>query len=175
MAARVGETIHDTIPGAWRGVRLSEALEDWRKRLHDAEEAGYLVRADVLIRNFLKTLSWLGDDAEAVSDGMLKPSVVAGLYAVHPKTVAKRARAGHWPGARRTNGESGHWRIPAVAVYADLARKSPKPETPHVAQAVVPEGQDQEPKRNGQLAGVSRRLPRRGGRSVGVATHRRLG
>lgn len=57
---------------------------------------------------------------------------VAAIEKVSAQTVALNCSAGHFPGAYRTSGAHGQWRIPESAVIAWRDRgKAPEVDDPH--------------------------------------------
>lgn len=62
---------------------------------------------------------------------LLTPREVAALEGVSPRTVSNRCAQGEYRDAFRTNGDSGHWRIPSRSVrdrrYAPTAHRPYSP------------------------------------------------
>ena len=161
----------------------SDAIQEWRRRLKDAERSGYTVLAERLIAQFLETLLAIASETDASGPESLRHLSIRqifdqGLYGdTHIKTLSKWAKDGRWQGGRRKYGDRGPWLIPEKSVYADLVETDgPQPEDPGEdgTQEAGAARADQKPARHTESGGVSRRLRRRGRVKVGVSGHARL-
>ena len=156
----------------------SDAIQEWRRRLKDAERSGYTVLAERLIAQFLETLLAIASETDASGPESLRHLSVRqifdqGLYGdTHIKTLSKWAKDGRWQGGRRKYGEQGPWLIPETSVYADLlGRGEPQPEDPDDGTEDTRAARtDTEPTRHTKPVGVSGRLRRRGRVKMGVSS-----
>jgi len=94
-------------------VKLPELLTVYRRRREDAERHG----AQGKIAQFYAVVIAELEDLEAVSpEQKLTAQEVAEIEGVTDTTIRRQCKAGQWPGAEKTSGETGEWRIPARLV-----------------------------------------------------------
>lgn len=95
-------------------MTIDELIEVYGRRRdeaeHHASQAPLARVYDVVIRD-LEQVEVIGPRK------MLRTSEVAELLGLAPRTVANKAAAGEFPGAEKTSGDDGEWRIPASAIY----------------------------------------------------------
>lgn len=93
---------------------LAELLAEYERRRMHADRTGATAPVwavyDLVIEELERVAGDISED--------LTTADVAGLLKVCPTTVARKAAAGAFPGARKTSGETGDWRIPREAVEA---------------------------------------------------------
>ena len=94
-----------------------ELIREYERRLEDARRYGALAPLDKAIGAFLEDLRQL--DGFANPERLMDSAEAAETLGLSQKTVRKWIKVGRFPGARKTNGEEGEWRIPAREVHAE--------------------------------------------------------
>lgn len=108
-------------------MRLPELLETYRRRREEAEQHGSIG----LIADFYAIVIGELEDLEAVSpEQKLSAQEVAEIEGVTDTTIRRQCKAGKWPGAEKTSGETGEWRIPARLVLRGGRDTKPKRRRP---------------------------------------------
>jgi hypothetical protein len=99
---------------------LIEELKDWKQR---AQEGGHSAPVDrTLDAVIAKVEPALAQILESTPGQVLTVSEAADREAVSARTVRDRCDRGEYPGAFRTQGATGHWRIPRRAIEERRAR-----------------------------------------------------
>lgn len=108
-------------------MRLPELLETYRRRREDAEQH----RSEGPLAQFYDVVIGELEDLEAVSpEQKLSAQEVAEIEGVTDTTIRRQCKAGKWPGAKKTSGETGEWRIPARLVLRGGRDTKPKRRRP---------------------------------------------
>lgn len=94
-----------------------ELIREYERRLQDAQRFGTLAPLDKAIVAFLEDLRHL--DGVGTPERLMDTGEAAEILGLSQKTVRKWLRVGRFPGAQKTNGKEGEWRIPAREVHAE--------------------------------------------------------
>lgn len=95
-------------------MKLAELVAEYERRRLEARRHGATAPLATIYGVVLDELRSV--DGHASPDRMMDTGEAARVLSLAPKTVARWAAAGRFPGARKTS-EGGEWRIPARAVY----------------------------------------------------------
>lgn len=95
-------------------MKLPELLTVYRRRREDAERHGSTAPVG---RIYTVVIEELEDLELVMPQQMLGTKAVAEILDMAQATVAKKCAAGQFPGAEKTSGENGDWRIPASVVF----------------------------------------------------------
>jgi excisionase family DNA binding protein len=92
-------------------MTVAELIERYETLANEAEAVHSTAPLEAVYRRIADELKALGYDV--VGPGKLLTTREAARYlGLKPATVRKRCRAGRYPGARLTSGDTGDWRIP---------------------------------------------------------------
>ena len=97
-------------------MKLPELVLEYERRRLEAQRHGSTAPLATIYGVVLDELRAL--DGIAFADRLVDTTEAAGILSVAPKTVARWAADGRFPGARKTSDE-GEWRLPAREVYAE--------------------------------------------------------
>lgn len=96
-----------------------------------AEEAGAVHATAPLDAVYARIADELKALGYAVGPGkLLTTREAAGYLGLKPATVRKRCRAGRYPGARLTSGDTGDWRIPLSDIRNPVPPRRKRDEDP---------------------------------------------
>ncbi len=106
----------------------AELVAEWQRRKAEALETGTTAPVAKLADVILRQLEEL--DGYASQERLMTTVEAAALLSVSGKTVRAWCCGRRFPGAIKTSGRNGDWRIPASDVYklASVKRKDLKPE-----------------------------------------------
>ena len=105
-------------------MTLEELLKEYERRVQDAQRIGAIAPVDKIYGVVLDELTAL--DGVSTPVGMMNTTEAGNLLRKAPKTVARWARLGRFPGAVRANGLTGEWMLPPEAVWDVANGRSPK-------------------------------------------------
>lgn len=98
-------------------MTLRDVLAQLAARRADCDRLHAQVDAAALLGEILDLLERV-DGAEAVAGRDLTTREAAALLGLDSRTIERYCRAGRLPGAFKTSGETGDWRVPAAALEA---------------------------------------------------------
>ncbi len=106
----------------------AEIRADWQRRKVEALETGATAPVAKLADVILQQLETLDGNDKSVTR-LMTTAEAAKVFSVSDKTIRGWCRRRRFPGATKTSGPTGDWRIPASDVYtlAGVKRKQ-KPE-----------------------------------------------
>lgn len=101
-------------------MNLPELLAEWERRRADAE----CVHASAPIAEVYNVVLEEARQIDGVpTRHLMTTKEAAFVLSVSPRTVARRCKRGGFPGAVKTSGDDGEWRIPSDEVYTANGQK----------------------------------------------------
>jgi len=93
---------------------MDEIVQEITQRIHDADARRATAPVGDILRWVLSLIE--ATDLPAWYDRDLTSTEAAELEGICPRTITLRCNAGEYPGAYRTQGDRGRWRIPLSAL-----------------------------------------------------------